>query len=150
TLTATPSSTVTASAQVSGQSCGQAARTIFLSSGAFFAGASIGIRNSTPSGTHAGERPEARAQHLPYAVVPVARRGDRPAQRKESVDLALEAFVDDGDAGLREPVGIGLALVEQGIEACRENVGVRQARVVRRAQGGCAPVQAVALVAQVL
>src|SRR5215831_3091149 len=150
-LTATPSSTVTSSAHVSGQSCGQAARTILRSTGAFLTGASMGrgaiLRRS---GAYAGGGPEACAQHLRDAVVRVARGGERAAHRQESVDHPLEALVDDRNARFAEPIGIGLSLVAQGVEPAGEDVRGGKARMVMRAQRRCAPVGVVALVAQIL
>src|SRR6266850_7434359 len=80
----------------------------------------------------------------------VTRRGHRPAHREKSVNLAFEAFVDDRNARLREPIGVGLALVEQRIESRGEYVGVGKPRMVGGAQRRGAPVGAIALVAKVL
>src|SRR5258706_4011098 len=114
-------------AQVSGQSCGQAARTTLRSTEIFSVGAGIGNSAiSRRSGPRDGKRPEAHAQHLADPVVGVVCRGDRPAHGKKSVYLPLEALVGDGNAGLRKTLGVGFAFVEERIETGGDDIRGRQ------------------------
>src|SRR5260221_2508075 len=135
-------------AQVSGQSCGQAARTTLRSTEIFSVGAGMG--NSAilrGSGPRDGKRPEAHAQHLADPVVGVVCRGDRPAHGKKSVYLPLEALVGDGNAGLRETLGVGLAFVEERIETGGDVIRGGQPRVGPTAPTNSAAVRTARLTA---
>ena len=60
-------------------------------------------------------------------VEPGGAAGQEVAHHEEAVHLAVEALVLDADARLRQPLGVGLALVAQHVVLGREHHRRRQA-----------------------
>src|SRR5258708_19424022 len=69
---------------------------------------------------------------------------------EKSVYRPLEAFVGDGNAGLRKTLGVDLALVEERIETGGDDIGGRQPRGVLRGKRGSEPLATGSLTSQIV